>query len=116
MKVDTSSIVLWDVFEIPAGLIDDVCEEFGIFFDESNVEEAIKTADLDNPRSVGSKIWDMFVDLLKDKLKKDYPDFDENEFDEISEYEEFGLLYHGDPFQTKEELKEAMKDAEDDKA
>lgn len=114
MRIDTSSMVLWDVFEIPVGLIDDLSEEFGVLFSETDIEEAIKGADLDNPRSVGGKIWEMFVDKLKESLKKNFPHFDEDEFDEVSEYEEFCVMYYGTPFNTKEELEEAIKEAEED--
>lgn len=116
MKVDTSNAVLEDVFEIPVGLIDDLCAEFGIQFGDFDIEDSLKKASLDNPKSVGWRVWLAFVEKLKDKLKNDYPDFDESKFSEISEYENFDVLYNDEPFYTKKEFEKILSESKNEES
>lgn len=101
----TNDFVSRWVFCIPGKKIDEICDRFDIDFSNSDVKDAICGVDLINPEYVGKTIWMMVMDKLEDKLKEDYPTFDENKFSwYYGGADACDLYYKEKPFSNIEEF------------
>lgn len=102
------------VFNIPGEKIDQLSNEFGTDFSNEDVEEAILSADLKKPKTIGASIWLKFMEELKESLSNEYPNFIEDKFEWDSSIDvgsdAVDIYYDGKVFNNNFELENLLEE------
>lgn len=112
----TNDYIAKCVMNIPGEKIDELAEQFDFNFDNEDVEDAISSAEVNNPKTIGKAVWLMVMDKLQDRLADIYPEFDKDKFEwdnpmEGTDY--LDIYYDGEAFKNMYDL-ESLLDKQDD--